>query len=175
MYRSDPITPGEFYDLTFDLQAKDMVIPAGRRLAFMILSSDFEHTLRPAPGTADGRHRALERHAADRRRPGRVRGGDRRRARRSAGGRQRARDALAHARRAGELRRVHTGAGEGVHGDDDGQRGIEAGDATLSVSEPGHLMNRTFALPEPLPVEMAPARGLRRCPTRPSRSRSRRR
>ena len=28
-----------------------MVIPAGRRLAFMILSSDNEHTLRPAPGT----------------------------------------------------------------------------------------------------------------------------
>ena len=35
----------------FDLQPKDMVIPAGRRLAFMILSSDNEHTLRPAPGT----------------------------------------------------------------------------------------------------------------------------
>src|SRR4051794_33215909 len=28
-----------------------MVVPAGRRLAFMILSSDNEHTLRPAPGT----------------------------------------------------------------------------------------------------------------------------
>ena len=51
MYRSDPITPGQFYDLSFDLQPKDMVIPAGRRLAFMILSSDIEHTMRPAPGT----------------------------------------------------------------------------------------------------------------------------
>ena len=43
--------PGQFYRLNFDLQPKDMVVPAGRRLAFMILSSDFEHTLRPAPGT----------------------------------------------------------------------------------------------------------------------------
>ena len=51
MYRSDPITPGEFYNLSFDLQPKDMVVPAGRRLAVMVLSSDFEHTIRPAPGT----------------------------------------------------------------------------------------------------------------------------
>jgi predicted acyl esterase len=48
---SEPVVPGTFYDLRFDLQPKDMVIPAGRRLAFMILSSDNEHTLRPAPGT----------------------------------------------------------------------------------------------------------------------------
>jgi hypothetical protein len=48
---SKPIVPGTFYDLRFDLQPKDMVIPAGRRLAVMVLSSDFEHTLRPAPGT----------------------------------------------------------------------------------------------------------------------------
>ena len=48
---SEPVVPGAFYDLRFDLQPKDMVIPAGRRLAFMILSSDNEHTLRPAPGT----------------------------------------------------------------------------------------------------------------------------
>jgi len=32
-----------------------------------------------------------------------------------------------------------------------------AGDATLSVSEPGRLMNGTFALPEALRVEIAPA------------------
>jgi hypothetical protein len=32
-----------------------------------------------------------------------------------------------------------------------------AADATLSVSDPGHLMNGTFALPEPLRVEIAPA------------------
>jgi uncharacterized repeat protein (TIGR01451 family) len=32
-----------------------------------------------------------------------------------------------------------------------------AGDATLTVSDPGHLMNGTFSLPQPLRVEMAPA------------------
>ena len=32
-----------------------------------------------------------------------------------------------------------------------------AGEAALSVSEPGHLMNGTFALPEALRVEIAPA------------------
>jgi predicted acyl esterase len=48
---SKPVVPGTFYDLRFDLQPKDMVVPAGRRLAFMIISSDYEHTLRPAPGT----------------------------------------------------------------------------------------------------------------------------
>ena len=51
MTGSEPIVPGTFYGLNFDLQPKDMVVPAGRRLAFMILSSDNEHTLRPAPGT----------------------------------------------------------------------------------------------------------------------------
>ena len=48
---SEPVVPGTFYDLRFDLQPKDMVIPAGRRLALMVLSSDNEHTLRPAAGT----------------------------------------------------------------------------------------------------------------------------
>ena len=32
-----------------------------------------------------------------------------------------------------------------------------AADAALTVSDPGHLMNGTFALPEPLRVEIAPA------------------
>ena len=30
-----------------------------------------------------------------------------------------------------------------------------AGDATLSVSDPGHLMNGAFALPEPLQVSLS--------------------
>jgi hypothetical protein len=33
-----------------------------------------------------------------------------------------------------------------------------AGDATLTVSDPGHLANGPFALPEPLRVEIAPDR-----------------
>jgi hypothetical protein len=32
-----------------------------------------------------------------------------------------------------------------------------AGDAALSVSEPGHMTNGAFTLPEPLRVEMTPA------------------
>jgi hypothetical protein len=32
-----------------------------------------------------------------------------------------------------------------------------AGDATLSVSDPGHLTNGAFSLPEPLRVELSPA------------------
>ena len=32
-----------------------------------------------------------------------------------------------------------------------------AGDASLTVSDPGHLMNGTFALPESLRVDIAPA------------------
>jgi len=50
-YVSEPITPGTYYDLNFDLQAKDAVVAAGRRLGLMILSSDREFTVRPAPGT----------------------------------------------------------------------------------------------------------------------------
>ena len=43
--------PATFYRLDFDLQPKDVVVPAGRRLGLMVLSSDREHTVRPAPGT----------------------------------------------------------------------------------------------------------------------------
>ena len=50
-YTTSPITPGSFYSLPIDLQAKDAVIPAGRRLGLMVLSSDREFTVRPAPGT----------------------------------------------------------------------------------------------------------------------------
>ncbi len=32
-----------------------------------------------------------------------------------------------------------------------------AGDASLTVSDPGHLMNGTFSLPQPLRVEIAPS------------------
>jgi X-Pro dipeptidyl-peptidase len=50
-YVSDPITPGTFYNLHFDMQAKDAIVPAGRRLALMVFSSDNQYTIRPAPGT----------------------------------------------------------------------------------------------------------------------------
>ena len=42
---------GRFYDLTFDLQPDDQIIPAGKRIGLMIFSSDRDFTLWPAPGT----------------------------------------------------------------------------------------------------------------------------
>jgi hypothetical protein len=48
---SDAITPGTFYKVNFDMQAKDAVVPAGRRLALMVFSSDREYTIRPPAGT----------------------------------------------------------------------------------------------------------------------------
>jgi predicted acyl esterase len=50
-YVSDPIRPGTFYTLKFDMQAKDAIVPAGRRLGLMVFSSDRQYTIRPAPGT----------------------------------------------------------------------------------------------------------------------------
>ncbi len=49
---SEPLEPGEFYDLSFSLQPDDQVIPAGQRIGFMIFSSDRDFTLWPEPGTA---------------------------------------------------------------------------------------------------------------------------
>ena len=43
-----------------------------------------------------------------------------------------------------------------------------AGDASLTVSDPGHLTNGTFSLPSPLRRRSSPSRpGPRRCPTTP--------
>lgn len=47
----EPLVPGKFYDLTFDLQPDDEFVPAGKRLAVMIMSSDREFTLWPRAGT----------------------------------------------------------------------------------------------------------------------------
>jgi X-Pro dipeptidyl-peptidase len=49
--RGAPLVPGRFYDLTFDLEPDDQVIPAGRQLGVMIMSSDPEFTLWPRAGT----------------------------------------------------------------------------------------------------------------------------
>ena len=49
--KSEPLVPGEFYKLTFDLQPDDQVIPAGQQIGLMIFSSDRDYTLRPDPGT----------------------------------------------------------------------------------------------------------------------------
>ncbi|HWK99919.1 MAG TPA: Xaa-Pro dipeptidyl-peptidase [Parapedobacter sp.] len=48
---SEPLKPGEFYEMTFDLQPDDQVIPAGQQIGLLIFSSDKEFTLWPEPGT----------------------------------------------------------------------------------------------------------------------------
>jgi X-Pro dipeptidyl-peptidase len=48
---SELLVPGRFYEMTFDLQPDDQVIPAGKQIGLMIFSSDREFTLRPEPGT----------------------------------------------------------------------------------------------------------------------------
>lgn len=51
MRAGEPLAPDTFYSLTFDLQPDDQIIPPGKRLALMLLSSDREFTLWPTPGT----------------------------------------------------------------------------------------------------------------------------
>jgi len=46
-----PVTPGRSCQIGFDMQPKDSVVPAGGRLALMVLSSDRDFTIRPAAGT----------------------------------------------------------------------------------------------------------------------------
>ncbi|MEC8650979.1 MAG: CocE/NonD family hydrolase C-terminal non-catalytic domain-containing protein, partial [Planctomycetota bacterium] len=48
---SQPLKPGAYYDLEFDLQPDDQVIRAGQKIGLMIFSSDPEHTLHPKAGT----------------------------------------------------------------------------------------------------------------------------
>ena len=48
---SKPLVPGEFVDLSFDLQPDDQIIPAGQQIGLLIFSSDRDFTLRPDPGT----------------------------------------------------------------------------------------------------------------------------
>jgi len=48
---SQPLVPGAFITLEFDLQPDDQIIPEGQQLAWMIFSSDQDYTLWPQPGT----------------------------------------------------------------------------------------------------------------------------
>ncbi len=49
--KGEPLVPGRFYDVAFDLQPDDQVIPVGARIGLMIFSSDRDFTLWPKPGT----------------------------------------------------------------------------------------------------------------------------
>ncbi|MEM9644591.1 MAG: Xaa-Pro dipeptidyl-peptidase [Planctomycetota bacterium] len=51
MTESSPLVPGQFYDLEFDLQPDDQIIPAGQQIGWMVFSSDKDFTLHPDPGT----------------------------------------------------------------------------------------------------------------------------
>ena len=46
-----PLVPGQYVNMTFDLQPDDQIIPAGKRIALMILSSDKDFTIWPKAGT----------------------------------------------------------------------------------------------------------------------------
>jgi len=48
---SEPLVPGEFYEVSFDLMPDDQIIPKGQQIGLMIFSSDKEFTLWPKPGT----------------------------------------------------------------------------------------------------------------------------
>jgi X-Pro dipeptidyl-peptidase len=49
--KGEPLVPGQFYELTFNLQPDDQIIPPGKRIAVMIMSSDRDFTLWPKPGS----------------------------------------------------------------------------------------------------------------------------
>lgn len=51
LWEEEPLVPGEFVEVTFDLQPDDQVIPAGAQIGLMIFSSDRDFTLWPEPGT----------------------------------------------------------------------------------------------------------------------------
>lgn len=48
---SEPLVPGRFYEMSFDLEPDDQIVAAGQRIGLMILSSDRDFTLWPKPGT----------------------------------------------------------------------------------------------------------------------------
>jgi len=49
--KSEPLAPGRFYEIRFDLEPDDQIIPAGKQIGLMIFSTDREYTLWPEPGT----------------------------------------------------------------------------------------------------------------------------
>ncbi len=51
MLKGEPLVPGRFYEMTFALEPDDQIIPAGKQIGLMIMSSDNEFTLHPKPGT----------------------------------------------------------------------------------------------------------------------------
>ncbi|SDH96684.1 X-Pro dipeptidyl-peptidase [Actinokineospora alba] len=48
--QTKPIQPGKAYDIQVDLVPDDYVLAAGHSLAVVVMSSDYDYTLRPRPG-----------------------------------------------------------------------------------------------------------------------------
>lgn len=51
LIESKPLKPGKFYEMSFNLQPDDQIIPEGQQIGLMIFSSDRDFTLWPDPGT----------------------------------------------------------------------------------------------------------------------------
>lgn len=49
--KSEPLEPGKFYNVSFELNPDDQIIKKGQKIGLMIFSSDKEFTLHPEPGT----------------------------------------------------------------------------------------------------------------------------
>jgi len=49
--RSKPLTQGRRYALDFGMQPKDYVFAAGHRIGLVVVSTDYDYTLRPSAGT----------------------------------------------------------------------------------------------------------------------------
>jgi X-Pro dipeptidyl-peptidase len=49
--KGEKLVPGKFYDMSFELQPDDQIIPPGKQIGLMIFSTDREFTLWPDPGT----------------------------------------------------------------------------------------------------------------------------
>ncbi len=48
---TEAVVPGTAYTFDFDFEPKDYVFSAGSRIGVVVMSSDYEYTVRPAPGT----------------------------------------------------------------------------------------------------------------------------
>jgi len=49
--KSEPLEPGTFYDVAFDLEPDDQIVAAGEQIGLMVFSSDHDFTLWPDAGT----------------------------------------------------------------------------------------------------------------------------
>jgi X-Pro dipeptidyl-peptidase len=49
--RSERIRQGREYEFEWDMQPDDYVFKAGRRIGLVVVSTDFDYTIRPLPGT----------------------------------------------------------------------------------------------------------------------------